>query len=409
MTSMQRLEFNCFGDPYMPIRLKATLARNGIKQNDWCAAVIQTNGFPLSGSAGTQIINWNTWPKNTPEHSIKKQTEDYLKTRGVPEAEIQAVWDHDPTDSARMQHAVGVHTGQYQRASQEKANALESLGEIEMLSPNAKKHFKLFQDPFNNDVNGPEDVFLSEDQRYVRQSMLLIAKHGGIMAVVAESGGGKSVLRRDLDDRIKREGLPITMIFPRAVDKTRLTAGSICEAIIKDLNPEAKVPQSLESKARIVEKLLKASGQAGNSHVILIEEAHDLTIQVLKLLKRFFEVEDGFRKLVSIILVGQPELRKKLDERSYPEAREFIRRCEMVELVAMDRVLKDYLAFKFKRLDKDASEVFEEDAFDAIRDLLNNKRMGCYPLNINNLVIKAMNLSAEIGEEKISAAVIQQI
>ena len=45
----------------------------------------------------------------------------------------------------------------------------------------------------------------------------------------------------------------------------------------------------------------------------------------LKFLKRFWELEDGFKKLLSILLIGQPELKNKLDERQHYEAREVIR------------------------------------------------------------------------------------
>jgi type II secretory pathway predicted ATPase ExeA len=278
-----------------------------------------------------------------------------------------------------------------------------------MLSPNARKKFNLFRDPFNDDVNSAEDIFMAADQRYIREAMFTTAKHGGLLAVVAESGGGKSVLRRDLIDRIQRDSHPITVIFPQVVDKGRMTAGSICEAIIKDLQPGAKVPQSLEAKARLVTDALKASSSAGNSHVILIEEAHDLTIQCMKYLKRFWEIEDGFRKLLSIILVGQPELKGKLDERRYPEAREFIRRCEVAELMPLDRNLEAYLAFKFKRTGKEVAEIIDAEAYDAMRELLQRKRLGSYPLIINNLVTKALNLCAEIGEEKIGAEMIRSL
>lgn len=407
--SAQRLEFNSYGYKYMPIKLKATLMRFGIRQNDWCAAVIQKSGMALSLSAGAQIVNWDMWPKNTPAESIKTQTEAFLRNAGLPEAEIATVWDVDDADPMRMAQPAGIHVGQYQRGTAAKIDATESLGETEMLSPNAKKHFGLFRDPFTDDVNSSDDVFLSAEQRYIRESMFYTSKHGGLLAVVAESGGGKSVLRRDLIDRINRDSLPITVIFPRVVDKSRMNAGSICEAIIKDLQPEAKLPQSLESKARMVEKVLKASGQAGNAHVIVIEEAHDLTIHTMKLLKRFWELEDGFRKLVSIVLIGQPELKHKLDERSYPEAREFIRRCELVELMPLDRHMEDYLAFKFQRIGKAPDDIFTADAYDAMRDLLKRKRLGSYPLIVNNLVTKSLNLCAETAEEKVSAEVIGQL
>lgn len=394
----------------MPIKLKAILMRYGIKQNDWCKAVIQSSNMPLSLSAGAQVINWDTWPRSTPKETITTQTEAFLRSRGVPEADIAQAWQLDETDNLRYGHPAGVHTGQYPRAVPD----IDPIGEPEMLSPNAKKHFSIFRDPFKDEVNGAEDVYTSPDIRYIREAMFTTAKHGGLLAVVGESGGGKSVLRRDLIERINRDKEQIVVIFPRVIDKTRMNAGSICEAIIKDLQPETKLPQSLESKARIVEKVLKASSDAGNKHVLLIEEAHDITIQCMKYLKRFWELEDGFKKLLSIVLIGQPELMHKLNEGSNPDAREFIRRCEVAQLVPLDRNLEEYLKFKFERQGNTVAKVFEDDAFEAIRKRLTRQENGrvishLNPLMVNNLVTKALNLCAEIGEEKVSAEVIKRL
>lgn len=411
--SALRLEFNFQGAKYMPIKLKAVLMRNGIRQNDWCAAVMQTNGFKLSLAAGAQIINWNTWPKNTTADSIKAQTADFLRSRKIAESEIATVWEVDEEDPMRMGQPAGIHVGQFQKFRAENATP-DLIGEPEMLSPAAKKHFKLFRSPFIEDINSPEDVFVSADIRYVRESMFNNAKHGGLLAVIGESGSGKSTLRKDLLERIAKDSERIRVIFPRVVDKTRLNAGSICEAIIKDLQPEAKLPQSLESKARSVEKMLKDSASSGNRHVIIIEEAHDLTIQTMKLLKRFYEIEDGFKKLVSIIMIGQPELAVKLDEGRYPEAREFIRRCETAWLVPLDHNLPEYLAFKFGRVQVDVNSIIEADAYDAIRAKLTDTRGNrnisyINPLLVNMTVTKAMNQAAEIGEDKVTAALIQQL
>jgi type II secretory pathway predicted ATPase ExeA len=287
--------------------------------------------------------------------------------------------------------------------------------EVEMLSAAAKKHFQIFKDPFIDDVQKSEDVFLSTEQRYIREAMYTTAKHGGFLAIVGESGSGKTTLRRDLLDRIGRESLQIVPIQPRVIDKGRLTAGLICEAIIRDLSQQ-KPRQTLEGKARQVEEILIGSSRAGNAHVLLIEEAHDLTVQTLKYLKRFWELEDGFKKLLSIILVGQPELKGMLDERMNYEAREVIRRCEIAELLPLNGNLEEYLALKLNRIGKKLPEVFDKTAFDAIRTRLTVLRRGganadsmLYPLVVNNLVTKAMNLCAEIRADKINADVIKEI
>lgn len=403
----------------MPINLKGVMALYAIRRSDLAAVIEQPNGKPLSETAVSQIVNWGTWPKLTGHQQIRASAEQLLRSRGVPEDVIATVWEVAPDDAFRYAQPVGIHARP--RAARQRTSAPTELDieplEVVMLSQHAKQHFKLFRDPFVDDVQSAEDIFLSADQRYIREAMFSTAKHGGFLAVVGESGAGKTVLRRDLIDRIAREAHPITVIQPRTIDKGTLTAGAICEAIIDDLRPGEHVRRSLEGKARQVEKLLRDSSRAGNTHVLLIEEAHDLSVQTLKYLKRFWELEDGFKKLLSIILVGQPELKAKLDERQNFEAREVIRRCEIAELMPLDRHLEDYLALKFKRIGRDLGEVFERDACDAIRARLTRRVRASgadvismvYPLVVNNLVTKALNLTADLGASKVAADVVKEL
>lgn len=401
---------------YMPINLKSILARVGVSQEEWARAVKQgrgrVRGKPLSVSAAAQILNWNIWPRLTDRDDIKRQTEQLLRARGVPEEILRTVWQDDVYDEARHAHPVGHNWRAKQRAADQ--SEIPHL-EVEMLSAAARKHFAIFKDPFVDDVQNSDDVFLSTEQRYIREAMYTTAKHGGFLAIVGESGSGKTTLRRDLLDRIARERLNIVCVQPRCIDKGKLSAGSICEAIVRDLSQQ-KPRQSLEGKARQVEDILRGSSRAGNAHVLLIEEAHDLTVATLKYLKRFWELEDGFRKLLAIILVGQPELKGMLDERVNYEAREVIRRCEIAELLPLNGNLEEYLALKLKRIGKKPPEVFARDAYDAMRAKLTLRRRGAdgvesmlYPLVVNNLVTKAMNLCAEIGAEKIDAEVVKGI
>jgi len=400
---------------YMPLKLKGVLARLGIRQNEWANTIKQegrgVEGKPLSLSAATQIMNWGTWPKLTSMESIKRQTVEMLRRHDVDELDIAQVWEIEEDDHSRNAHPANVHLGQKPARLQPEIEPLE----IEMLSPNAKQHFAILRDPFIDDVQGPSDVFLSADQRYIREAMFSTAKHGGMLAVVGESGAGKTTLRRDLVDRVQRDAQLIVLIQPRLIDKGTMTAGGICEAIIGDLREGEKIPRSLEAKARKVESLLKDSSRAGNVHSLVIEEAHDLSIQTFKFLKRFWELEDGYKKLLSIILIGQPELKNKLDERVHYEAREVIRRCEVAELAPLDRNLEEYLALKFKRVGKGLDELFDKDAYDAMRSrLTRSKGAGkavsmVYPLVVNNLVTSALNLAAEIGADKISADVIREL
>jgi type II secretory pathway predicted ATPase ExeA len=343
----------------------------------------------------------------------------FLADKGVPQAEIDAAWHVEgvaapaPPPVDRPLLAVG----QCKVGSRSEATEPDTFEfpEKEMLSQAARQHFHLARHPFVDDVQGPQDVYLSADQRYIRESMYYAAKHGGFVAVIGESGSGKSTLRRDLIERIRRDDEPIVIIQVKTVDKRELTTSHICDAIIADISNEAP-KLSKEAKARQVERLLAASARTGVSHVLMIEEAHDLNKSTLRYLKRFWELEDGFRKLLGIILVGQPELGDLLDERRNPDIREVIRRIEQARLKSLNGNLEDYLTLKFKRVGASLADVFEADAYDAIRARLTRRRHGTnevesqlYPLVVQNLVVKCMNQVVELGLGKISGELVGRV
>lgn len=241
------------------------------------------------------------------------------------------------------------------------------------------------------------------------------------MAVVGESGAGKSTLRRDLIDRIRAENAPIAVIEPYIIamedndikGKT-LKAAHIAEAIISTLAPLQSVKRSPEARFRQLHQVLKESCKSGYSNVLIIEEAHSLPIPTLKHLKRFFELEDGFKKLISIVLIGQPELKLKLSERN-TEVREVVQRCEVVELAPLDAELENYVAFRLAKVGKKLSDIFDEDAFLAVRQRLTavgrNKTTTSllYPLAVNNLLTAAMNLAESLGVPKVNGDVVMQV
>lgn len=410
--------------PPAPIRLKATLLRHGIRHDEVAGQLIQAGGSragqPLSRSAFTLLLNRGWRPSHTPWGQITEAIERFLLDRGVQLAEVAEIWDEDPVrhhSTKPLNTRLGEIRGR--RAQHDDDNAIEI--EREMLSAQARRHFNLFRDPFVDDVQGPDDLFMSADQRYVREAMFQAAKSGGwFIAVVGESGSGKTTLRRETIDRINREQVPAVVIQPKTFDKERLSTSGICHAILADTKPNERPKRGLEDLARQVEKALTDSSRAGLSHVLMIEESHDLNILTLKYLKRFWEMEDGFKKLLSIVLIGQPELADKLNERRFFEAREVIRRCEVVKLLPLDAQVGDYLTLKFKRIGSDLAQVLDAAAVDAIRMHPQMSRSvrgkggvelvsGTYPLVINNLVTRAMNEAARHGAPLVTADIIKGV
>lgn len=281
--------------------------------------------------------------------------------------------------------------------------------ETPMLTHDTLKHFKLFRNPFMNEIREAKDVYLSEDARYLVAAMRDVARHQGLLAVVGDSGAGKSILRKQLLEELALDG-DVAVIQPKIIDKTAATAPGLCDAIIEDISDE-KPRRSMEAKARQVENLLLIAAQGGQRHVLIIEEAHDLSVPVLKYLKRFWELEDGFSKLLGIILIGQTELGVKLNERKNYQLREFIRRCMVQPMPPLGRDLVAYLEHKFKRAGGECERILHKDCFDAIRMRLTTNTQGydmTYPQIVNNLVARAMNYAQELGVEQVTSDIIKE-
>lgn len=405
-----------------PYRLHGVLARHRIAHCELRDVIRfeagKRRGEPIASSTLSALLLQRIWPSTIAAASIQQRVGAFLATRGVPAEEIAEAWsaEGDAPDAGPPIDRPLLSVGRRERGASVPSDVdTFQLPENEMLSPAARQHFKLPRNPFVDDVQGPQDVFLSADQRYIRESMFYAAKHGGFVAVIGESGSGKSTLRRDLIDRLKRDQESIVVIQPQCLDKTALTAAHISDAIVADLSTE--VPKlSLEAKARQIHRILAGSARAGYTHVLVIEEAHDLSKATLKYLKRFWELEDGFRKLLGIILVGQPELADVLNEQKNPDAREVIRRCEIALLKPLNGNLEEYLTLKFGRVGAKLDDVFERDAYDAIRARLTRRRpnsqiveSNIYPLVVHNTVIKCMNLCAEIGLPKVAGELVGKV
>lgn len=291
------------------------------------------------------------------------------------------------------------------------------------INRDARAHFRIPRDPFTDEMTEDADVYLSDDIRYVRAAMRQTAKHGGMLAVIGESGSGKSTLRHDLIDWININREPITVIEPyvlgledNEVKGKSLKSMDISSAIISAINPQTKPRRSAEARARQMHELLKNSALSGRKHLLIIEEAHGLPIPTLKHLKRFYELQEGFKKLLSIILIGQTELQTKLSEYN-PEVREVVQRCEVVNLKPLDFKVEEYIKHKFARIDMDYTTLFDSSAFNEIINRLRvaSTRRGekqvrslCYPLAVNNLVSNALNLAACIGAQQVTGEVITE-
>ena len=398
----------------MPLALKALLAERGYTQKNLAQDV------GVSPATIAQIVNHNLWPNTPDKTTLKGKIRDaLLKAIG------REGWSYDEIftevdDAARQPHRpndIGT-----------KPKDTDMLLRRAKLTQEAREAFHLTRDPFRGEINEAADVFMSADMEYIFESMwqAVQTKQTDFVAIVGESGSGKTTLRDEMLDRIRRENHKVHVIQPASIaameasDKKghTLKAASIAQAIIATVSPQAKIRRDQEALYRQVTRVLMDSSRAGYRHMLMIDEAHCLPTPTLKHLKRFYEFKDGHQGLLSIVLIGQPELAQRLDERN-PEVREVTQRCWLTRLQALDASLEDYIHHKFARAGRKTAEFLEADAFPAIREALLFRRNGkgasghvsyLYPLAVNNLLTEALNAAAKVRRgQKVDAGIIKGV
>lgn len=361
----------------------------------------------ISPAALSQLLNHGTLPKRRwPE--IREAMLSLAAVHGKAESDMEA---------ALKELEQKPESAPEDKAEQEKEPMILRK---QTLTMQARQTFGLVRNPFT-DPETSADVFMSPDIRFARETLYQAATGSGFLALVGESGSGKSTLKDELITRINDENLPVIVVEPytlaMAANESQgkpLRSSHIAEAIISTIQPGTGIPSSPEMRFRRLHEILKASHTAGMRHCLIIEEAHDLHRHTLKSLKRFHELKDGLARLLSIILIGQTELEKKLRVTD-ASVREVVQRCDVVHLSAIADP-GAYLRHRFEHAGADFNAIFTAEALDAIRESLtvspdsrgDGVYMG-YPLMIANLATAALNLAASVGEKQVTADVVRMV
>lgn len=413
--AVQRLHpWMAYDQEFKPLILKQLILDCNISQGEMATALGTSRPtINLAINRGYLPINMPRFRQQIEEYLISQEkTQLWLTTHGLKLEDLWQSLGKELMGQAPVGNAIRNQKKQALRPGD--SSVITIQWEVEMISQEALRHFRIFRNPFIDDIQKDSDIYMSDEHRYIEASMLDAARHGGFLAVIGEVGSGKSVMRRKVIEQLKRDGDTL-VIYPQMIDKTRLTSGSICDAIIQDVSSE-KCKAKLEDKTRQVQRLLLDRAKSGYRACLVIEEAHDLNVHTLKYLKRFYELEDGYRKLLGIVLIGQTELKHMFNESTNIDMREVIRRVQVAEIRGLNGHLKEYLGVKFKRIGCKLEDIFVEDAYEVLsRRLTAASRDGkskishAYPLLVNNYTARAMNLAQEMGEQRITAEVVEAI
>ena len=172
-------------------------------------------------------------------------------------------------------------------------------------------YFQLTHSPFSI-APDPRYLFMSERHREALAHLLYgIGSGGGFVLLTGEIGAGKTTVCRCFIEQVPAN-CRLAYIF-----NPRLTAQELLQTVCDELHIEvapapAAAGAGVKGYVDAINRYLLASHAQGLNNVLVIDEAQNLSSDVLEQLRLLTNLETSERKLLQIILIGQPELRTML-------------------------------------------------------------------------------------------------
>lgn len=171
-------------------------------------------------------------------------------------------------------------------------------------------YFGLKREPFSI-APDPRYLFMSERHREALAHLLYgVGGGGGFVLLTGEIGAGKTTVCRCFLEQIPRR-CNVAYIFNPKLTVLELLQ-SVCQEFRIPL--EGLDPSTATVKAYLdhLNEFLLRTHSVGQNNVLIIDEAQNLSSDVLEQLRLLTNLETSERKLLQIILIGQPELRDML-------------------------------------------------------------------------------------------------
>jgi general secretion pathway protein A len=258
------------------------------------------------------------------------------------------------------------------------------------------EHFGFSDLPFSISPN-PRFVY---DNPFYREAFATlcygIEARKGFIVVTGEVGTGKTTLLRAVMHNLE------STVHTAFIFNPKLTFSQLLRSIFNDLG----ITESSQDRLTLITKLNNyLLEQLKKDHVvaILIDEAQDLSDDLLEEIRLLSNLETDSGRLIQIVLMGQPELEQRLEQPHLRQLKQRIAlRCRLTPLPKSE--VGSYINYRLKKAGYQGKEIFEAKAIEKIS--LNSQGI---PRIVNVICDNALLIAYASSKKKVSAEIVEEV
>jgi general secretion pathway protein A len=238
-------------------------------------------------------------------------------------------------------------------------------------------YFGLDEPPFRITPDTKYLLFTHQYEAAVDALLYAIRERMGFMVLTGEVGTGKTTLTRHLLSNVGDDVETALLINPL------LSVPELLQAINRDFGIPGRVLSPHRQIQSLNKYLLRLHAQ-GRTALVVIDESQNLSVEALEMIRMLSNLETEQAKLLQILLVGQPELEKKLASHGLRQLRQRVTVHAALKALSMVETVR-YVMHRLRQAGGQSKVFFEPDAYKMIF-----RQTQGYPRLINVLCDRAL-------------------